>query len=148
MCGSSGGFFAAQPLHGQTDGFILTGFRWRTAVKRHVAPDHQADQLLYVRFSATAPVPVKNGHPENGETVAKLENFMQAVRHINNAHPAVLSSAPHGAGTYFAVAQRGGRFIHDDQPGVEGQRSRDLDHLLLGHAQAEQRVVGATFSCR
>ncbi|SAJ29534.1 Uncharacterised protein [Enterobacter cloacae] len=65
---------------------------------------------------------------------------MQAVSYIDNTHATVFKLPHHAVQAfYFAVAQRGGRFIHDDQPSVKGQRSRDLHHLLLGHAQAGNR---------
>jgi hypothetical protein len=33
------------------------------------------------------------------------------------------------------IGQRGGRFVEDDGLGVDGQRPRDLDHLLVGDGQ-------------
>ena len=65
---------------------------------------------------------------------------MQAVGDIDNAHATVFKLPHHAVQAFhLAVAQRGGGFIHDDQPGIQGQRPGDLHHLLLGNAQAGDR---------
>lgn len=84
--------FTAQPFHRQAHGFIfMVGFAGRTAVKRHITPDHQADQLLYgsARHRAGAG---KAAVLKHGKVVAELKHFVQAVGDINNAHPRSLSS--------------------------------------------------------
>lgn len=65
---------------------------------------------------------------------------MQAMGDINNAH-APTFKFPHDAvqAFHFAVAQRGGRFIHNDELRVQGQCAGDLHHLPLRHAQAGNR---------
>ncbi|GDO25912.1 hypothetical protein BvCmsNSP001_04916 [Escherichia coli] len=61
---------------------------------------------------------------------------MQTVSNVNNAHAAVFKLPHHAVQAFhLAVTQGGGGFIHDDQPGIEGQRPGNLHHLLLGHAQ-------------
>ena len=132
--------FAAQPLHRQADGFVLMmRFAGGTAIKGHVAPDHQADQLFDVGLRHRAGAG-EAAVLENGEAVAELENLVQAVGDIDNAHATVFKLAHHAVQAFhLAVAQRGGGFVHNDEPGVEGQRPGDLHHLLLGHAQAGDR---------
>ena len=62
--------FAAQPLHRQADGFVfMMRFAGRTAVKGHVAPDHQADQLFDVGLRHRAGAG-KAAVLENGEAIA------------------------------------------------------------------------------
>ena len=38
-----------------------------------------------------------------------------------------------------AVGERGGRLVHDQHAGVEGDRLRDVDELLLADAQLADR---------
>ena len=40
------------------------------------------------------------------------------------------------------LGQRGGRLVHNDEPGVAGQRTADLDHLLLAHGQVARDGLG------
>lgn len=133
-------FFAAQPFYCQTDRLVfMMGFAGGTTIKGHVTPHHQTDQLLDIglRHGATAG---ETAVLENGKAIAKLENFVQSVGNVNNAHPPVFQLAHHAVQAFhLAVAQRRGGFIHDDQPGVQRQRPGNLDHLLLGYAQTGDR---------
>ncbi len=45
----------------------------------------------------------------------------------------------------FLVAQRGGRLVHDDHAGVDRQRARNCNKVLVGNAQIAQSVVGINF---
>ena len=107
--------FAAQPLYRQADGFVLMmGFAGGATVKGHVAPDHQADQLFDVGLRHRAGAG-KAAVLENGEAIAELENFVQTVGNVNNAHAAVFKLPHHAVQAFhLAVAQRGGRFVHND----------------------------------
>ena len=43
---------------------------------------------------------------------------------------------------HLAVAERGGRLIHDEDPCPCPQRAGDLDQLLLGHRQTVDHGIG------
>ena len=45
-----------------------------------------------------------------------------------------------------AIGQRGGRLVHDEHLGVEGERLGDLHHLLLGHGESLRPCVRGSMS--
>ena len=62
---------------------------------------------------------------------------MQAMGDVDNAHATPFKFPHHTMQAFhFAVAQRGGRFIHNDEFCVQRQRPRNFHHLLLRHAQS------------
>ncbi|MNI50685.1 hypothetical protein D3C73_1053660 [compost metagenome] len=53
----------------------MMGFTRRATVKRHVTPNHQADQLFY-RGLGNLAAAGKAAILENGEPIAELEHFV------------------------------------------------------------------------
>lgn len=43
---------------------------------------------------------------------------------------------------HFAAGERGGRLVHDQDPGVEGEGLGDLHDLLVGDGQAARGLLG------
>lgn len=77
---------------------------------------------------------------------ADLEDLLQAVRDEQHRR-ALLAQGTHDTeeAGHLAAGQGGGRLVHDQDAGVEGERLGDLDDLLVGDGQSARRAVGVEF---
>ena len=74
----------------------------------------------------------------HGHLVAEGEHLVEAVRDEDQGPTLVAQAAGHGEEPLDLVAaQGGGRLVHDQQAGVEGDGLGDLDDLLVGDAEAQ-----------
>ena len=65
------------------------------------------------------------------------------MRHVDNGHAAPLEAIDGLEEPVDLVRrQRRRRLVHDDQPGLERQRLRDLDHLLLRDSEVLDHRFG------
>ena len=73
---------------------------------------------------------------QHSDTVADVQHFLKTMGDEDHAEPVVLQLA-HDAEERLdlGLAQRGGRFVHDDDLGFTRDCLGDFDHLLLGHRQ-------------
>ena len=105
--------------------------------------DHHAHQLAGVQGvmgQAADILPVA----QHADAIGELIHFRHTVADIDNRHafrPQALDQREELLG--FAVAQRGGGFVHYQNAAVAVQRARDLDLLLFGDAEAADAVGGA-----
>ena len=105
------------------------------------APDHQRDQLLRgerLRCARAHDFPVAQHH----DVVAEVEDIRERVRDVNHgdaarAHPA----DEREESIRFALAQRRGRFIKQNEPGVDAQRLGDLDQLSFAGGKRFDQTV-------
>ena len=78
----------------------------------------------------------------DGGAIANPQDFLQPMGDVNDGYtfPAQivdqLKEYPH-----FSIGQRSGRLVHHEHLGVERQRFRDFDHLLLGDAECSNRLI-------
>ena len=69
---------------------------------------------------------------EHGDPVGEVEDLGEPVRDVQEADAALLEPAHERVEQLdLVVGERGGRLVHDEQPGVQGERLGDLDDLLL-----------------
>ncbi len=76
----------------------------------------------------------------HGDAVGDLLQLVHPVRDVDDAHAvaAQLADDAEQVGDFLRV-QGGRRLVHDQHPGVERQRLRDLHHLLARHRQVGHR---------
>ncbi len=107
------------------------------------APDHArhdgVDTGVGKALGGDVATVAQDGHPV--DDVAHLVQPVGDVEHADAARLEVLDDLEQRLG--LAFGQRGGRFVEDEYPGVQGQRLGDLHHLLLGHRQLGHRGAGA-----
>ena len=72
---------------------------------------------------------------EHGIAITDLWHFDQPVGHIDHAD-AVRFEIPNDRMQllHFAITQCSGRFVENDQFGIDGERASDFYQLLFGHA--------------
>ena len=70
---------------------------------------------------------------QHGVAIAEAENLVQPMRDEDDRQAFGLQR-PHDADEIcnLGFAQSRGRLVHDDEPGLHGERASDLDELLLG----------------
>ncbi len=77
---------------------------------------------------------------QHGDPVRQSEDLLETVRNVDDAQAALAQPAQHGEqALHLESRQRRRRLVQDQHPRVDGERARDLDHLLLGDAQAGDR---------
>src|SRR5690606_30185944 len=107
----------------------------RREVVRQLAPDHHRDDLPgghLVRHAGPDQLAVL----QHGDALGDLADLVQPMTDVNEGDAALLQGAN-------ALEQRldlggregGGRFVHHHDTGIERERFRDLDRLLLGDRQ-------------
>ena len=110
-----------------------------------LAVGHPTDQLgdVDVRHRARSHAPAIAQH---GDAVAHFHDLLHPMRNVDDPHPA-FADGPNQAEQLVDLRARQGRrrFVHDDDPGGERQRARDLDHLLLRDAEPADPGVGVQF---
>ena len=81
--------------------------------------------------------------PEHRDAVAIVENLHHPVGNIDD-RDALVHQLPHDVeqNLRFLFGQRGGRFVQDQDPAIEGERLGNLDQLLLGNRQAADQGGG------
>ena len=106
-----------------------------------VAADHQRDQMIVRGFLHVDRIDVQ-AIAQNRDAVRYDIKLTHAVRNIYNAYAARLQPAncikQH---IDFSFRQRGGRLIHYDDLGTEGNRSYDLHHLSLCNVQVADDLI-------
>ena len=108
----------------------------------HGTPQHILNELFpgdILRFHRGNVFPVA----EDGSPVADLHYLVQLMRNVDdrNALPLQLHHQLQ-QNIRLPVRQGRGRLIHNDDPGISGQRPADLQHLLLGNRQARCLHMG------
>ena len=100
---------------------------------------HQLHQLRHRDLADAA-----GGHvapvAQHGHAMADARDLLHAVGDVDDGHAP--SGEPLDGGEELrdlAGGQRGGRLVHDDEPGLALQRLRHLHHLLARHAQLLHR---------
>ena len=80
--------------------------------------------------------------PHRGDRVADAEHLLEVVRDEHDRSPRGGQRPDRLEQPLGLVAREGrGRLVHQEQPGVPGDRAQDLDLLLLGGAQrADDRL--------
>ena len=114
---------------------------WTFAIERaDVAPDHHADDRLDIGFGDLARGDVM-AVAQHGVAIAEAKNLVQPMRDEDDRQAFGLQR-PHDADEIcdLGFAQSRGRLVHDNEPGLHGERAGDLDELLLGDGKiAHQR---------
>ncbi len=68
--------------------------------------------------------------------------LVEPVGDVDHAHAGGFQLADSfEQGFHLTLVERGGGLVHDDQPGTEGNRSRDGDHLLQGDIEIQQGLL-------
>ncbi|MGC0386981.1 hypothetical protein RKD33_007198 [Streptomyces sp. SAI-129] len=134
---------AGQPAHAQ--GGLARGDLLFGVQLVEVAADHAAHQVVlgHARQElAGDPGAVAQG----GDPLADAEDLLQAVGDEQHRGALFAQGAHHAeeAG-HLAAGEGGGRLVHDQDPGVEGERLGDLDDLLVRDGQAAGGPVGVEF---
>ena len=106
------------------------------------ASHHHPDELPVVgcgrHLADHLPVP-QDRHP-----VSDLGNLFEVMRDEDHADLFLFEASNYLEETLdFLPGERGGRLVHDQDPGVQTQRLRYLDHLPLRDAQSRDRVIRA-----
>ena len=71
---------------------------------------------------------------QHGDPIGQGENFLQPVRNVDDTHAAGAQLPHHGKQPLlFAIGQRGGGLVHDDDARAGTDGAGDFDQLLLGH---------------
>ena len=109
------------------------GLRGRAARPDHLL-DHPFDRDVLdqgVRLVATV--------SQDGHVVADSQNLFESVRDIDDGDAMRLEIADDAEQDFhLRGAERGGRFVHDQDVDIGGEGFRDLDDLLLANA----KIVG------
>ena len=95
-----------------------------------VASDHQANHGVVVDFLARQ-FPGIAAVAQNGDAVGQRLHLTETVADVHDAHtlrPQVADHRVEAVG--FALAEAGGRLIHDDHPGAGIHGAGDFDELL------------------
>ena len=106
---------------------------WTFAIERaDVASDHHADDRLDIGFGDRAGGDIM-AVAQHGVAIAEAKNFVQPMRDKDDRQ-AFRLQRPDDADEIcnLGFAQRRGRLVHDDEPGLHGERPGDLDQLLFG----------------
>jgi hypothetical protein len=73
---------------------------------------------------------------ENGDSIGDAVDLVELVRDVDDRHSARLEPLDHPEQRIdLGRAERGGRFVHHDQPCLPREGTGDLDQLLFGDAQ-------------
>ena len=120
--------------------FRLVGL-FREALGQFTA-DHHADDLIHghaLERLGCHPLAI----PQYGDLVTELEDLFHLVGDVDDAAPLVLQLVDDlEEVVHLFLGQRGGRFVHDDDLGIVGERLGDLDHLHLGDRQGRNLHLG------
>jgi hypothetical protein len=107
-----------------------------------LAADHAAHELVGVHVGR-APVVRDLAVAQDGDGVADREDLVEPVGDEEHAGAALLERSDHPEEPLDLVpGERRGGLVHDQHARVEGQRLGDLDDLLVGDAQAADRLLG------
>ena len=80
---------------------------------------------------------------QDGDAVADFEQLLQAVADVEHAHASLAQQSDDAEQLLnFAVGQRAGGLVKDDDLRLLGQRLGDLHHLLRTHAQIFDKRTG------
>ncbi len=107
----------------------------------HLAADHPGHDLRLGGLGDAVGGDVGAvAHHRDG--VAEGEDLVEAMGDEDQGATLVAQAAGNReeAG-YFVATESGGRLVHDEQPGVEGDGLGDLDDLLVGDGQTERRAA-------
>src|ERR1700684_1189537 len=105
---------------------------WTLAIERaDVAAHHHADDRLHIGFGDAARGDVM-AVAQNSVAIAEAENLFQPMRDKDDRQAFGLQRA-YDADEIdnLGFAQSRGRLVHDNEPGLHGERAGDLDQLLL-----------------
>ncbi len=103
--------------------------------RRELAADHHPDERCAIDVAARAG-PDRLAIAEHGDAIGDGEHFVEAVRDVDDAAAVRLEQRDDREQALdFPLGQRRRRLVHDDDLRVGADRLRDLDDLLLGHAQ-------------
>ena len=109
---------------------------------RHIAVDHQADDLLGVQLlGRTRGDPLAVAH--DGDVVGDAQNLVHLVGDVDDAHAPgrqLFNDLKEVLDLVFC--QRGSRLIEHDDLGVVGNRLGDLDHLPLRNGEVADDPLG------
>jgi hypothetical protein len=127
---------AVQPLDLEDRGAdVGRGLREQVA---HLAADHQRDDLVDVGLGGGPGgdvLPVAHDR----DRVAEREHLVEPVRDEHQGTALVTQAACDGEQPLdLDPAQRGGRLVHDQDPGVERDGLGDLDDLLVRDREAQR----------
>jgi hypothetical protein len=107
-----------------------------------IPPDHPADQQVIVerghrlRRDPTAVA-------QRGDHVGDREDLLEAMRDEQHCRALVTQGAHHAEQSLdLRAGECRGRLVHDQDPGVERQRLRNLDHLLVGDREPPCDIAG------
>ena len=74
---------------------------------------------------------------KDGDAVAEGEDFLESMADEEDRDPALAKLADDSEEALdLAGGEGGGRLVHDEDAGVEGERFGDLDELLIGNGEA------------
>ncbi len=73
---------------------------------------------------------------EDGDVIANLHQLFQPVRDVDNGDATALKLGDNvKQHPHFRLAQRAGGLVHNQHPGVFGERTGDLHQLLMTNSQ-------------
>jgi hypothetical protein len=107
-----------------------------------LAPDHHADDVVDLdlgdRRRAHEPAVAKHR-----DAVGERLHLVQPVADEDDADALITKIAADAEEPrHLVLGKRRGRLVHHDQPGRDGKRLGDLDHLLLGDREVGHEPVG------
>jgi hypothetical protein len=103
-------------------------------------PDHHPHQLR--RVGAGRHPVHELAVPQDGHPIPDLGHLLQVVRDEDDARPILLQATDDLEQALDLLPREGGgRLVHDQDPGVQAERLRYLDHLPLRNAQSRYQNV-------
>ena len=124
------GIFSRQPFYLQ-DVFVTNHVVLRREAVGQRTANHQTDDLVHRQlFRRARGDPLAVAH--DGHVVGNPQNFLHLVGDVDDAAAALLEHVDDAEKVLnLRLRQGGGRFVKDDDLGVEGNRLRNFDHLPL-----------------
>ncbi len=125
---------AAERLHRKVD--VVGASRslgWECRAK--CPADDQAQQLFVANF-IDSPDAANLAVAQHGDPLGDLAYLCQAVCDVDDGRPG-FDQLPDMAEEHVGrfLAERSGRFVEDEHPGLDGERLGDLEQVLLRHGQ-------------
>ena len=108
--------------------------------RAEVAADHPADHVVHGQVGDQLGADVL-AVPHDRDPLAERGDLLEAVRDEHDRGALVAQRPDHREEPLdLDAAERRGRLVHDQDPGLAGQRLGDLDQLLVGDGQAAGRA--------
>ncbi len=130
MTGMRGG-----PQTGDRERDVPGGMRRVGVELREIPPDHEADHAVVGDFAAGKLARVLSVAQDH-DPVGQFDYLAETVGNVEDAHPVGAEILDHFKEPLrLALGETGGRFVHDEKPGLDREGLRDFDELLTADRQ-------------